>query len=328
MDVSPSTAAPVTTAPAVPDSELDQLRWLQNAPYWLVHVAAVVGVALIGFSWAGLIWLAVMYSLHIFSITGAYHRYFSHRSYKTGRIFQFLLALLGVTSVQKGPLWWAAHHRNHHKYSDEPEDIHSPRQRGFWWSHMFWILVERHKKADFSKIKDLTKYPELVFIDRFEILFTVAYAAALYFAAPRVSVPGMRSEPTHLRLSLHVLLAFVLWIAVALRGRAAPLVLAGSGLALLVVLIAAVLRRETPAHEPAVSSDGRIVVAVADFVNQTQDSELDGLSVMLITSLEQSRRLAVLTRSRMIDLLHQLRRDAPDLIDEPLDHSDLRFGQA
>jgi stearoyl-CoA desaturase (delta-9 desaturase) len=118
----------------------------------------------------------------MFGITAGYHRYFSHRTFKTSRAGQVFFALIGVISTQKGPLWWAAHHRNHHKYSDEPEDLHSPRQRGFWWSHMFWILVERHKKADMTKIKDLTKYPELVFIDRFEILFTVAYAVVLYLA--------------------------------------------------------------------------------------------------------------------------------------------------
>jgi stearoyl-CoA desaturase (delta-9 desaturase) len=158
------------------DRELDRIRWIDNVPFWGVHAAAVVGLAMVGFSWLGVALCAASYVVRMFGITAGYHRYFSHRTYKTSRFGQVVLALLGVISTQKGPLWWAAHHRNHHKYSDEPEDIHSPRQRGFWWSHMFWILVERHKKADMSKIKDLTKYPELVFIDRFEILFTVAYA--------------------------------------------------------------------------------------------------------------------------------------------------------
>ncbi len=165
------------------DRELDRIRWIDNVPFWGVHVAALVGLAMVGFSWLGVAICAASYFVRMFGITAGYHRYFSHRTYKTSRFGQVVLALLGVISTQKGPLWWAAHHRNHHKYSDEPEDIHSPRQRGFWWSHMFWILVERHKKADMSKIKDLTKYPELVFIDRFEILFTVAYAVVLYLVA-------------------------------------------------------------------------------------------------------------------------------------------------
>lgn len=165
------------------DPELDRIRWIDNVPFWGVHVAAAVGLALVGFSWLGVALCVGSYAIRMFGITGGYHRYFSHRAYKTSRAGQLVLALLGVIATQKGPLWWAAHHRNHHKYSDQPEDIHSPRQRGFWWSHMFWILVERHKRADLSKVKDLSRFPELVFIDRFEILFTVAYAVVLYLAA-------------------------------------------------------------------------------------------------------------------------------------------------
>ena len=164
------------------DPVLDRIRWIDNVPFWGVHVAAVIGLALVGFSWLGVLLCAASYALRMFGITAGYHRYFSHRTFKTSRAGQVFFALMGVISTQKGPLWWAAHHRNHHKYSDEPEDIHSPRQRGFWWSHMFWILVERHKRVDMTKIKDLTKYPELVFINRFEILFTIAYAAGLYLA--------------------------------------------------------------------------------------------------------------------------------------------------
>ncbi len=161
------------------DAELDRVRWLQNSPFWAVHIAAVVGVIALGFSWSGLALALAFYAVRMFGITGVYHRYFSHRTYKTSRPFQFLLALLGVIAVQKGPLWWASHHRRHHKHSDMPEDIHSPKQRGFWWSHCLWILVERHKKADFSNLKDFTKYPELRFIDKYEFLFPVAFAVAL-----------------------------------------------------------------------------------------------------------------------------------------------------
>jgi stearoyl-CoA desaturase (delta-9 desaturase) len=175
-----TSSAPAATATA-PDAELDKLRWIDNLPYWGVHVAAVVGVAWVGFSWTGVIWAAAMYAAHIFAITGVYHRYFSHRAYKTGRVFQFLLALLGVTSVQKGPLWWAAHHRHHHKYSDKPEDVHSPVQRGFWWSHHLWILVKRHKQTHFDRVKDLAAFPELMFLEKYEQLIVVAYAATLYF---------------------------------------------------------------------------------------------------------------------------------------------------
>jgi len=182
---SPNAAS--VAAPAA-DVELDKLRWVDNLPYWGVHAAAVVGAIWVGFSWVGLIWFAAMYALHIFSITGVYHRYFSHRAYKTSRVFQFLLALIGVTSVQKGPLWWAAHHRWHHKYSDEPQDVHSPRQRGFWWSHHFWILAKRHQATHWDRVKDLQAYPELVWLEKHDLLVVVLWAVALYFIGGPVAL--------------------------------------------------------------------------------------------------------------------------------------------
>jgi stearoyl-CoA desaturase (Delta-9 desaturase) len=160
--------------------DLDQIRWANNVPFWAVHVAAVVGVAYLGWSWTGLALALGFYALRMFAITGGYHRYFSHRSYKTSRAFQFVLALLGVTAVQKGPLWWASHHRRHHKYSDQPEDIHSPRQRGFIWSHFMWILVKRHRTADYSNIRDFEKYPEIRWLDRYENLVVLGLIGVFF----------------------------------------------------------------------------------------------------------------------------------------------------
>ena len=112
------------------------------------------------------VWLAVaLYFVRMVAITGGYHRYFSHRSYRLGRVPQFVLAFVGTTAAQKGPLWWAAHHRAHHKYSDTERDIHSPI-RGFWWSHVGWILCDKYNKTDTDAIKDFTKYPELVWLDK------------------------------------------------------------------------------------------------------------------------------------------------------------------
>src|SRR5262249_6436402 len=104
----------------------------KSIPFVGVQVGAVVGVVVLGWSWTGVALALLLYFVRMFAITGGYHRYFAHRSYKMGRGMQFGMALLGTTAVQKGPLWWAAHHRTHHKFSDEPEDIHSVRQRGFW----------------------------------------------------------------------------------------------------------------------------------------------------------------------------------------------------
>jgi len=107
-----------------------------------------------------------MYGIRMFGITAGYHRYLSHRAFKTGRFFQFMLALMGCLAMQKGPLWWAAHHGHHHQHSDQAEDAHSPLQRGLWWAHVGWFLCDRHDEANFDRIKDLTGFPELRWLDR------------------------------------------------------------------------------------------------------------------------------------------------------------------
>jgi stearoyl-CoA desaturase (Delta-9 desaturase) len=168
------------SSPAVADSELDEIRWANNIPFWTVHLAALGGVIALGWSWWWFGLAMITFAIRTFAITGGYHRYFSHRAYKTSRPFQLFLALLGISATQKGPLWWASHHRRHHKYSDLPEDVHSPRQRGFIWSHFLWILVKRHQHADYSNVKDLAKYPELRFVDKYENLIVLAQVGLFY----------------------------------------------------------------------------------------------------------------------------------------------------
>jgi stearoyl-CoA desaturase (delta-9 desaturase) len=106
-----------------------------------------------------------MYGIRMFGITAGYHRYFSHRAFKTGRFFQFILALTGCLAMQKGPLWWAAYHRHHHQHADQPDDAHSPSHGGLWWSHVGWFLCERYDDANFGYVKDLARYPELRWLD-------------------------------------------------------------------------------------------------------------------------------------------------------------------
>jgi stearoyl-CoA desaturase (Delta-9 desaturase) len=105
------------------------------------------------------------YVARMFFITAGYHRYFSHKAYRLNRFWQFVFAFGGTTASQKGPLWWAANHRGHHRFSDTDRDIHSPK-RGFWWSHVGWILCDKYNQADTNQIRDFAKYPELRFIDR------------------------------------------------------------------------------------------------------------------------------------------------------------------
>jgi stearoyl-CoA desaturase (delta-9 desaturase) len=149
--------------------------------FWGVHVAAVVGVIACGFSWSGVALALGVYFVRMIVVTAAYHRYFSHRAFKTSRAFQFLLALGAQTAAQKGVLWWASHHRWHHKYSDTPKDVHSVRQRGFWYSHIGWVMSSTWEATDRSLVADLAKYPELRALDLplVNILPTVLLALAM-----------------------------------------------------------------------------------------------------------------------------------------------------
>ncbi|MDE3197571.1 MAG: acyl-CoA desaturase [Acidobacteriota bacterium] len=153
-------------------------QWGAVVPFVLVH-GAVLAVFWIPFSWrlAGL--AALLYFARMFGVTAGYHRYFSHRSYKLGRVSQFLMACLAQSSGQKGALWWAAHHRLHHRESDREEDVHSPWQSGFWWSHMGWVISNRYDEYDPRAVAEFARFPELVWLDRHHWVPTVALAAAL-----------------------------------------------------------------------------------------------------------------------------------------------------
>lgn len=153
---------------------------LSSLPFFAVHLAAIVGVFWLGFSWSGLALAGALYFPRMFFVTGVYHRYFSHKSYKTSRWFQAVLSFLGGFSAQKGALWWAARHRHHHKHSDTPEDLHSPRQQGFYHAHMGWILGDELTLQDLRKVPDLSKYPELVWLDRTYFIQPVLMGVGLY----------------------------------------------------------------------------------------------------------------------------------------------------
>ncbi len=157
----------------------DRIDWLRAAPYIGLHLACL-GVLWVGVSWFAVGMAVAMYAVRMFALTGFYHRYFAHRAFKTSRPVQFLFAAIGATCVQRGPLWWAAHHRNHHRHTDTPADPHSPRQHGFWWSHSGWFLTPRGFRTDWEAIPDLRRFPELRFLDRFDLLLPVLLALALF----------------------------------------------------------------------------------------------------------------------------------------------------
>lgn len=165
----------------------DRTISIKSAWFFLIHIGAL-GVFFTPFSWS-MVWLCLaLFWMRMFGITAGYHRYFSHRSFKTSRFFQFLLAVIGTTSLQKGVLWWAGHHRHHHRYSDQDEDIHSPRRDGFWWAHVGWILSERYDETPEHLIKDFVRYPELRWLNRWHAVPGVLLAIVIFAL---LGLPGL-----------------------------------------------------------------------------------------------------------------------------------------
>jgi len=156
-----------------------ELDYLALGQFVVLHAGCLL-LFWVGVSWVAVAACVAFYCLRIFAVSAGYHRYFSHRSFKTNRVFQFILAFAGCLSNQKGPLWWAAHHRYHHSHADREDDIHSPGQHGFWWAHCFWIFSLRYRNADQRLVANFTKYPELQLLDKFYGLPPLI-AAALFF---------------------------------------------------------------------------------------------------------------------------------------------------
>lgn len=164
------------------DEEHDDVMYPQVLPFLLIHVGCVAAI------WSGVSWQAAglcfaLYWLRMFAITAGYHRYFSHRAYATSRVFQFVLAFLAQSSAQKSVLWWAAKHRHHHLHSDTAQDVHSPRHKGFLYSHVGWIFYRRHDATDLVKVADLASYPELMWLHRLELLPAVVLAGLCFILA-------------------------------------------------------------------------------------------------------------------------------------------------
>jgi stearoyl-CoA desaturase (Delta-9 desaturase) len=159
----------------------DRIDYTASIPFYAMHLALGL-LALTHFSWVNVALCAATYFTLMFGVTAGYHRYFSHRTYQTNRVFQFMLAWLAQTSLQKGALWWAAHHRHHHRHSDQEEDIHSPTLKGFWFSHMNWILSTKYDATNYEKIKDFSRFKELVWLNKFHVIPAVVFLVTLFFA--------------------------------------------------------------------------------------------------------------------------------------------------
>jgi stearoyl-CoA desaturase (delta-9 desaturase) len=161
-------------------TDTDRVDWLRVIPFVALHIACL-GVLWVGWSPAAVAVALALFAVRMFAITGFYHRYFSHRTFSTSRPAQLVFAILGASAAQRGPLWWAAHHRKHHRVADTEQDVHSPRQHGFWWAHMGWITAPGNFPTDLKQVRDFEKYPELRFLDRFDALVPILLALGLLF---------------------------------------------------------------------------------------------------------------------------------------------------
>jgi stearoyl-CoA desaturase (delta-9 desaturase) len=155
----------------------------------------------------------LLYWVRMFAITGFYHRYFSHKAFKTNRFWQFIFGAIGNASVQRGPLWWAAHHRHHHRFTDQEQDVHSPSRHGFWWSHIGWLTSKANFPTNYKYVAEWAKYPELRWLNRYDTVVPVLLALALYILgallerfAPQLGTNGLQMVVWGFFISTTVLL--------------------------------------------------------------------------------------------------------------------------
>ncbi len=171
---------PSQSSPAAGSAE--RYRLVETIPFVLAHLACLAAI------WTGvhttdLIIAAGLYALRMFGVSAGYHRYFAHRSFKTSRAFAFFLGFLAQSSAQRGILWWAGNHRQHHRFSDTDNDVHSPVLRGFWHAHLGWFFTEKHRDTDLAAVPDLAEYPELVWLDRHTYLPAVLTGLVVWLMA-------------------------------------------------------------------------------------------------------------------------------------------------
>lgn len=183
----------LATVPASGRSTYEEQPDLVRLAALVIMHAGCLAVFYVGWSWTAIAACFVLYVLRAFGLTAFYHRYYSHRAFETSRWFQFVGAALGCMAMQKGPLWWAAHHRQHHKSSDREGDVHSPHVSGVLWSHMGWFLTPKNNRMRAELVRDWLKFPELKWLDRLAPLVAVAFGVSLYAAGEslRIYAPGL-----------------------------------------------------------------------------------------------------------------------------------------
>ena len=183
---------------AIPAGESKKVDWLRIVPLLFMHLMCLA-VIWVGWSWTAVITALVLYLVRMFAITGFYHRYFSHKAFKSNRFWQFVFGVAGNASVQRGPIWWASHHRHHHRYADQQQDVHSPSCHGFWWSHIGWLTSRSNFLTKHKYVAEWNQYPELRWLNRFDTVVPILLALVLYIfgailehVAPQLGTNGMQ----------------------------------------------------------------------------------------------------------------------------------------
>src|SRR6266699_552172 len=189
---------------SIPLPNGSRISLLLSLPFALIHVAALL-IFFIPFHWYYLVTCLVLLVVRMFFVTAGYHRYFSHRSFKTSRVFQFVIAFMAMTSSQKGVLWWAAHHRHHHRHSDQELDLHSPTLFGFFWSHVGWIISDKYNDTRIEYIADFAKFPELRWLNKYHSATPrVTGGTMWYLFSQRSSGNFAKSAIYSMRVSLYL----------------------------------------------------------------------------------------------------------------------------
>lgn len=176
-----------------------EFNWVRVIPFIFLHIACLTAFYT-GLSTTAVVVCLSLFWLRLFAITAFYHRYFSHKSFSANRFWQFVFALIGNMSAQRGPLWWAAHHRAHHQYADTDKDLHSPVRRGFWWSHVGWFTCDASFRTDMKRVKDFSRFPELVWLDRFDAFAPFLLVCLLFVAGEILAATQPQLETNGLQL--------------------------------------------------------------------------------------------------------------------------------
>lgn len=175
------------------------IDWMRQVPFVAIHAGCLL-VPWVGVSAVAVAVAIALYAVRMFAITAIYHRYFAHRAFRMGRTAQLMFTILAASAAQRGPLWWASHHRHHHVHSDTPEDAHSVRQHGFAWSHLGWFMARENFATRHALVASWSRFPELRFLDRFDALVPVLLVAVLWIAGAVLerTAPGLGTSGAQL----------------------------------------------------------------------------------------------------------------------------------